>query len=76
MRQAVIKILGGGRGGLQGGRRAAKKGGGATLLPASETGAPEPDLPEIEEEEEAPRKTDLRNVFAASAPHEDDDDED
>ena len=55
---------------------AAKKGGGATLLPASETGAPEPDLPEIEEEEEAPRKTDLRNVFAASAPHEDDDDED
>jgi len=53
---------------------AARKGGGATLLPASETGAPEPE-PEIEEEE-APRKTDLSNVFSNTAHDDDEGDED
>ncbi|MEI6281107.1 MAG: cell cycle transcriptional regulator TrcR [Alphaproteobacteria bacterium] len=51
---------------------AAKKGGGATLLSASETGAPEPEI----EEEEAPRKTDLSNVFSNTARHDDEGDKD
>jgi len=55
---------------------AAKKGGGATLLPASETGAAESASPEPEQDEDATvHDRDLKNVFANAAVSDDDADE-
>jgi hypothetical protein len=54
---------------------AAKRGGGATLAPAAETSAYEPEEPELDDEEIA-RKANLDNVFSGSAANRDDADED